>query len=241
MTQRINSETMATSLVEEGEDFRSQVAKNKRERMKKRLLFAALDVFWTKDLTNPPVIDDVVRAAGVSRGTFYKYFDSLETVLCELGKLMADDMIGTYERVFSRLQVPIARVAAGPLLSLTHAAMQPRRVAFTSRVDYVDYLSRENRLWQVVNASLENARDSGSLYFSSLEVATDLVIGTTLEGLRRVMHSDRFDQGYIEELVARILLGCGASLPDSEKAVAGAWRELAHHAESLNWWRPKFL
>ena len=38
------------------------------------------------------MIDDVVRAAGVSRGAFYWYFDTLDEAIETLGRRMADEI-----------------------------------------------------------------------------------------------------------------------------------------------------
>ncbi|NHO66668.1 TetR/AcrR family transcriptional regulator [Aestuariicella hydrocarbonica] len=220
------------------DDARQRSAQRRREKMRQRLLFAALDVFLMSEITRPPVIDDVIRKAGVSRGTFYKYFTSLEEVLRELGQTMAEDMIKTYERVFIKLTDPAARLAAGPLLSLTHAAMQPRRVEFTIRVDYIDYLSRGTRAREIITDSLDDARQAGLVHFTSLTAITDMVIGSTLEGGRRLMHTKNFDESYIDELVRLILLGCGLTAESSHSAITLARQELEVNTHQLHWWQP---
>lgn len=219
------------------DDARQRSAQRRREKMRQRLLFAALDVFLMSEIIRPPVIDDVIRKAGVSRGTFYKYFTSLEEVLRELGQTMAEDMIKTYERVFIKLTDPAARLAAGPLLSLTHATMQPRRVEFTTRVDYIDYLSRGTRAREIITDSLDDARQAGLVHFTSLTAVTDMIIGSTLEGARRLMHTKGFDTSYIDELVRLILLGCGLGSDNAHTAIIRARHELEENAQMLHWWQ----
>ena len=59
------------------------------------------------------VIDDVIRHAHVSRGTFYKHFGSLEEAVSELGAIMVDDMtVGIYE-VYNCVEDPRHRTATG--------------------------------------------------------------------------------------------------------------------------------
>jgi AcrR family transcriptional regulator len=190
--------------------------------MRQRLLLAALDVFLLSDMTQPPVIDDVIRKARVARGTFYKYFASLEQVLEELGQQMADAMLDRCEVLLRELHDPAARLAAGPLLSLTQAARQPRRVNFTARVNYVDYLSRNTRVNQVISTCLEQARATGVARVASAEAMTDVIIGTTLEGCRRLLHADAGNtldsHAYIDELVLMMLQACG--LPPAEARLA---------------------
>lgn len=229
---------MPTSTPQPLDDARQRSAQLRREKMRQHLLFAALDVFLVSEITRPPVIDDVIRKADVSRGTFYKYFTSLEEVLRELGQLMAEDMINTYERIFADLTDPAARLAAGPLLSLTHAARQPRRVEFTARVDYIDYLSRGTRARDVITACLEDIRQAGRVNFVSLTAVTDMIIGSTLEGTRRLMHTEGDDQAYINELVTLILQGCGLNPAIASAALASAQTELDKHVDNLHTWHP---
>src|SRR5438128_9172407 len=122
------------------QDFRVRVAGEKRARMRERLIAATLDAYLDLGPGRHPVIDDVIRLAGVSRGSFYKYFDALDDVLAEIGRRMADEMLASFERMFSPDDDPAVRIAGGPLMALARTAMEPRHGAFISRVDFIDYL-----------------------------------------------------------------------------------------------------
>ncbi|WP_345425588.1 helix-turn-helix domain-containing protein [Halioxenophilus aromaticivorans] len=215
---------------------RHKSALHRREKMRQKLLFAALDVYLISDISKPPVIDDIVRQAGVARGTFYKYFSSLEEILRALGQMLAKDMISTYERLFNIVNNPLTKLAAGPLLSLTHAAMQPVKVTFTAQVDYVDFLSRSTHAREVINHSLQEAQNAGVIQMPSLDCVTDMIIGTTVEGARRLMHTTDDCPSYIRQLTCLILKGCGVSAADAQKAVDEAQAQIHRHAHTLPWW-----
>jgi AcrR family transcriptional regulator len=221
---------------DEHEDFRVRVAREKRERMRQRLLFAALDVFLVGEWLRPPAIDDIIQKAGVSRGTFYKYFDSLEELLAILGQQMAAETLSTYQRIFDPIADAATRVAGGPLLGLTRAAMQPRRVPFTSKVDFGGYLSRDDGMWHVVSNCLAAGKTSGDLSFSSLDAATDFVIGATIEATRRQICLQSFDKDYVFEVTRMIITGLGLDRPRAAQAVQKAWDQLEAHATTLPWW-----
>ena len=79
------------------EDHRVRVAREKRERMKARILQSVLSVCSGVEASGPAVIDDVIRHAEVARGTFYKYYNSLDEAIAELGSVLADEMtVGIY-------------------------------------------------------------------------------------------------------------------------------------------------
>ena len=61
-------------------DHRTRVGEERSARTETRILEAALRVFAERG-PDAPVIDEFVQAAGISRGTFYNYFDSVEALL----------------------------------------------------------------------------------------------------------------------------------------------------------------
>ena len=84
---------MLRMIAKEPEDHRVRVGRQKRERMRAHLLKSVFSVCSRETLRDPASIDDVVKDASVSRGTFYKYFDSLDEAISELGLQMADEMV----------------------------------------------------------------------------------------------------------------------------------------------------
>ena len=220
------------------EDFRVRVAARKRERMRARLIAATKDAYLTVGPNRKPVIDDVIRQAGVSRGTFYKYFDSLDEILAEIGQAVAGEMLSTYDRLFAATNDPAVRIAVGPLMAMARAAMEPRHGAFVARVDFVEYLGGDEPGALIVKRSLTEANNAGALHFDSLDAAIDVVVGATLEGVRRICRTGVLDGAYIRELTAILMIGFGLSRKRAQSAVAEAWKHLQRQSAALHWWQP---
>ncbi len=220
------------------DDFRVRAAADKRERMRARLIAATMDAFADAGTGRPPVIDDVIRAADVSRGTFYKYFDSLDEVLAEIGRQMADEMLASVDRLFAGVDDAALRAAAGPLMAMARAAMEPRHAAFIARVDFIDFLGGEDPRSLIIRRSLRDGRAQGRLKFASLDAAIDLVVGVSLEAARRVLQARSLDAGYAFETATLVMLGLGLPRPDAERTVAAAWRHLEQNKAGLHWWKP---
>jgi len=218
-------------------DFRTRVAADKRARMRERLLDATIAAYAGSAPGVTPVIDDVIRVAGVSRGSFYKYFQSLDEILPELGQRMAEEMVTTYEQLFGDVADPAVCAAGGPLLTLSRAAMEPARVAFTSRVDFVQYFARDDLHGMAVKARLLQAREAGALRFESLDAAIDFAVGAALEGARRVMHAPGLDPAYVRQLTVMVLRGLGMSEAGASRAADKAWQLLMQRAAQLPWWQ----
>ena len=222
----------------QADDFRSRVAAQKRERMRERLIEATLQAYAGSTPGLRPVIDDVVRVAGVSRGSFYKYFDSIEDILPELGQRMADEMVDAFQRLFGDVADPALRIAAGPLLSFCRSAMDPTHVACTESVDFVAYFEHGRLHGMTVTDQLLAARQAGVLCFDSLEAAIDLVTGATMEGSRRVQRAPRLNVVHAQALTVAILCGLGMARASAQTAADQAWQLLMARCADLPWWRP---
>ncbi len=220
------------------EDHRSRVARERRTRMRDRLVAATRDVYGQCAGGRVPVIDDVIRAAKVSRGTFYKYFDSLDEVLTEIGHNAANDMLHSFDRLFSPLDDGAVMLATGPLMALARAAMDPAHGVIISRADMVDRISGDDPRRLLVYRSLNYGRDQGTFHFTSIEAAFDLVIGTSVESARRISRTGQLDGAFIREAVVMILLGLGMKASAARTAVATAWQQLQAASHDLHWWKP---
>lgn len=228
----------ASAAFSPSDDFRVRSAADKRDRMRARLVAATMDAYLDAGVGHPPVIDDVIRIAEVSRGTFYKYFDSLDEVLAGIGRRMADEMLSSFERLFAGVEDGAVRSAAGPLMAMARAAMEPRHGAFITRVDFIDFFGGEDPRSPIVRRCLADGRAQGRLKFDSLDAAVDLVIGVSVEGARRILKTRVPDAGYIRETAILVMLGLGLPRRDAERAVAASWRHLQDNAARLHWWKP---
>ncbi len=218
-------------------DFRVRVARQRREQMRARLLAATFTVYQSASHSSPAVIDDVIRSAGVSRGTFYKYFVSMEEAVAELGSQMALDLLQSIGNVYAGVDDAAERVVGGALMPLARAAMQPRWGAFTSRVDFTQQrLSRHDQLLGFTMDALVSARADAVLAFESLTAAVDVVVGVVVEGMRRSASGHSVGKAYILDLLLISLIGLGAERPVAARIVAAAWDRLVANAGNFDWW-----
>ncbi len=119
-------------------DHRTKAGQARRQRTRDRLIEAAIMVFAARGLSGT-VIDHVVQAAGVSRGTFYNYFDTIEDVLeaarVELGREVVLLVKGTVDPA-----LPVAERLAKGLRGFIEVARQnPLFLEFTARLGRNSY------------------------------------------------------------------------------------------------------
>ena len=93
-------------------DGRTTRAEAVREQRRAEILDAALQVFAEKGY-HGTAVSDVVKAAGVARGTFYSYFDSKDAIFLEL----LDGLLQT-------LRDSVSGVERGPQAATTEAQLR---------------------------------------------------------------------------------------------------------------------
>jgi AcrR family transcriptional regulator len=156
-------------------NHRTKVAENKRAATRQRLLDAAMRLF--SDRTGPTsVIDDVIREAQVSRGTFYNYFDSLDEVLAAISQDLSDQMTTGILPVYDVLQEPWQRLSVGFRLFMVRAMLDRRWASFVTRVDAWQHNTLVARY---IGGDLEQGKLHGQFSFDRLEVATDFIMGAS--------------------------------------------------------------
>lgn len=180
-------------------DHRTRVGRERRARTRRRILAAALVVFAEKG-REAPVIDDFIKAAGVARGTFYNHFRTTDELLAATSKWLEDELILAIEAQIGALEDPVKRLATGVRLWLRWAQADRTACGFV-----VNSRFRGPLVEETVAADLRGGRRAGIFRFRSVEAARDLLVGTILEAMRRMLIS-KVPRSYPDD-VARLILG----------------------------------
>ena len=159
-------------------DHRTRVGRERRARTEGRIVEAALRVFAERG-PDAPVIDEFVRAAGVSRGTFYNHFESVEELLHATSAWTTREVVEAIERELSGLEGPTLRLGVGLRLFFARAQGDPVWCRFVARV------------WKVGGQELplRDLTDGirlGHFRVPSREAAYDLLFGGIREALLRI-------------------------------------------------------
>ena len=182
------------------------------------------------------VIDDVIRQAEVSRGTFYKYFDSLEQATAALAHQMADEMAGGgIEKVYDNVAEPLMRTCTGFQLYLLRARIEPQWGDFFC---HVGLLNSGSALSAKIVGDIESGMASGDYSVSSIQIALDMLIGTKVEAIRRII-SGNVGPDYIIAMTAIVLRALGVSSSKADFVSARAFHRICAEApKNLSWWKP---
>ncbi len=197
-------------------DHRVEVAAKKRALMRTRLLEATMKVF-AEVRGRPPFIEDVVREAGVSRGTFYMHFVSLDEVIHAISLAQSDLMTTDILPIYDVLKEPWHRFAVGFRLFLKRAAADPLWASFVTRSSRAandkllvrDYMQEDLRI----------GRESGQFSFDDLNVAVDFMMGASVGSIGALGLGVADPEAYMDECVRMGLTGLGCSARHCERGV----------------------
>ncbi len=159
-------------------DHRTRVGHERSARTETRILQAALEVFADAGV-DAPTIDDFRRAADVSRGTFYNYFDSVDELLAATSEWTTRELIQTIETTLGDLKGPALRLGLGLRLFFAWAEANPTWSRFVARVWKLGGLETPVR-------DLEQGLRLGVFRAPTNVVARDLLLGAVREALLRL-------------------------------------------------------
>lgn len=186
------------------EDHRVRVAAQRREKTRLKLLESALAVLHEKG-PDSVVADDFIAAAGVSRGTFYNYFDTTNDLIQALATAMGDEFVAAVNACIVTSENPLKRMATGIRLYMSMALKFPFWGRFLTRVG-VHIAVRGQPIEQYITRDLTDARDAGLISVKDVLVARDMIIGSMHYGIG-TMVTEPAHANYPDLLVEGLLRG----------------------------------
>lgn len=205
----------------------------KRARTERSLVRAALEVIADRG-PDAVTVAAVVKAAGVSQGTFYNYFPSAEALVTA-----ATDQLA---RVLRTGATELGRVDATPTERVVSGARQvlalPDADPVFARAFVVALAASppfREQIRVLVRQAVAAGAHSGEFDVPDLEATTDAVFGAVLQALRSRVQADRapVPPGQVVDLLLR-LLGCPTSSAVTRSS--NRTRDAASHSASTSRW-----
>lgn len=190
--------------VEQTADHRVRVGAQRRLKTRLKLLEAALGVLYEKGIDNV-VIEDFIAAAGVSRGTFYNYFNTTHELLLALASELSDEILATVDPLVLQCANPVERFARGTRLYMRVAAKYPLWGAFLNSVG-TRIATRGQLIEKYLTRDLSDALEAGLIKVDNVLVARDLVLGSIFYGIETMVTSQT-SVDHPEHLIKSILRG----------------------------------
>lgn len=190
----------------EYEDHRPRVAALRRERMRSRLIEGALMRVARHGVASTS-IDDVISEAEVSRGTFYKYFDSPASLVAAVAEEVTNELMLLIDPVVLTHDDAVKRVATGVRLALRLARQYPVVGAFVSRLGWPN-LPPDQLVLVFLPRDLQLGMRQGKFARMDLSAALNLTIGAVIGGIYTLLRTSAA-QDYPEQAAMTVLMGLG--------------------------------
>ena len=190
-----------------------------RARTRAALLEAALRVFARRG-SGAAAIHEITAEAGVANGTFYNYFRSREELVEAASLRLAEGLSEDITASSAAVSDPAERVAIGCRRFLLRAGEDPTWGFALLRV-WVQAASLGERVNAAVLRDLRAGRRRGRFHYASEQAAADLVQGSVLAAMRRVLEDGARD-GHASAVAALVLRGLGVPGSEADAIARGA-------------------
>ena len=211
-------------------DHRTRVGNERRQKMRTRLITSALEVFDAKGL-DATVIDDIISATGVARGTFYNYFQTVEELLAALSTELGNDIMRSVERTVEDFPDPVLRLATGLRLYLRTVLLHDSvaRLFWRSGLNAV---GPSHLAFEYLPRHVREGMEAGLLTVREVDTAIDIIAGITLTAVHAATTRD-VAEDYLEQMVGHIMLALGVPGPAIDGLLAEQLPDIALSADSL--------
>jgi AcrR family transcriptional regulator len=206
----------AKQTVAKKRDHRVDVAELKRKKMRALLIEATLRVH-ADYRGRPPVIEDVINEAQVSRGSFYKYFNSVDEAVGAVGHELSDQMTTDILPIYDVLKQPWQRFAVGFRVFLVRAMLDPAWAGFVTRMEA---WSHDSLVAKYMSQDLKDGLKARQFSFVNLACTTDLLMGASAAGIQALRRGVDDPQLYIDAAVSLGLRALGCDDIRSREGVA---------------------
>jgi AcrR family transcriptional regulator len=212
------------------QDHRPRVAAERRERMRLRLLSAAVRIGAEKGPA-AITIDDVVVAAEVARGSFYKYFPSIEALVREVATQIANELIRMAEPVVLGCDDPADRVATGIRLVARTAIDHPAVASFLVRLGWPD-VRGPDILLDFLRRDLSQGIRQRRFARMPIALALNIIAGSVI-GAAHCMLAPDCERDFAEQTAAAALRALGIEAEEAKRISTRRLPAVEHPASGL--------
>lgn len=185
---------------------RAQIGAARRAKSRNTLLTAAFECYGRED-GRVVRIEDVCKAAGVARGTFYNHFDDLEQLRYNLLEEMTGEFDRAVHHMFGALQGPDEQTAVAVRYYLHAAAKNPAWGWAMIHSSAPGHTFGET-VWHNSLVTIRRGRDEGLFHISTAEIGRDILMGTVAAAMVSITRGTT-PARYPEEVSEHILMSFG--------------------------------
>lgn len=193
--------------------------------MRSLLLNSAMRLMLENRVSTPS-IDDIISAAGVSRGTFYKYFPSSDAIVREIVGKMAEQWVRAADPIVRDHDDPAEHIARGIRLASILTVHQPEVAGILGRLGWTAY--QAPNMLEFVRRDIEEGVRLNRFKRMPIALGFNIVAGAAMSAMQSMLETECRED--FSELAAAVAL---RALGVEESAADAISRSPLHASEAL--------
>ena len=189
------------------QDHRIRVAASRREEMQNTLIFSVLVLSFEKSIHEIDV-DDVVQQAQVSRGSFYKYFPSVQASVLALARQLAHELITEIEAITYQIPDSATRLVVTTKLTMRYLVRVPLLGNFLIQLPWPSQ-NPDTNVFKHISADIELGIKEGVFTKMPASIGCNLLIGSLIGGVHIMLGKSASSKGYENKVLSPALMGLG--------------------------------
>jgi hypothetical protein len=189
------------------QDHRIRVAASRREEMQNVLLFSALALASEKSIHEIDV-DDIIHHAEVSRGSFYKYFPSVQALVQALSSQLAHEINTEIEAITHQIPDTAIRLVITTKLTMRFLVKVPLLGNFLIQLPWPSQNPQDN-VFKHITSDVELCIKEGVFVKMPASIGCNLVVGSLIGGVHMMLGKSTSAASYENKVLHPVLMGLG--------------------------------
>ena len=187
-------------------DHRVRVAALRREEMQLHLLFSGLTLASTNSIHDLEV-EDVIRQADVSRGSFYNYFPSLPALYDGLAKQLMQEFSDLISASMPPSVDTVTRLASTMRILMRLVVDFPMIGRFLTQIQWPSQ-NPDSEIFQNIIRDIQLGIKEGSFANMPASIGASITIGSMIGGIHTMLLK-RPAKGFEDQVTNQVLIGLG--------------------------------
>ena len=190
-------------------DHRVRVAALRREEMQLHLLFSGLTLASTNSIYELEV-EDVIKQAEVSRGSFYNYFPSLPALYEGLAKQLMQEFSGLIDDSMPNGLDTATRLASTMRILMRLVVDYPMLGRFLTQIQWPNQNS-DAEIFQNIIGDIQLGIKEGGFNNMPASIGANIAIGSLIGGIHTMLLK-RPAKGFEDQVTNQVLIGLGVDV-----------------------------
>ena len=188
------------------QDHRVRVAAARREEMQNTLMFSALVLASDKSIYEIDV-DDIIQHAEVSRGSFYKYFPSVQALIPVLANQLAHELTAEIDAITHQIPSTATRLVISAKLTMRRLVKTKLLGSFLIQLPWPSQHPEFN-VFKNISSDIELGIKEGLFTKMPSSIGCNLFVGSLIGGIH-VMLGKSSSASYENKVLYPALIGLG--------------------------------